>query len=204
MQHENLPGYSRSTNVSEDPATRVILAKGGADDVPAFVLRHWRTGNGSREPAFVVWLLDIGRFCLTVKYDRYSLNRCDWRFDDGAGRKPASSPLDEAQTEALLVSQTLEGQLNHPVPVAPAVASFNMTNDRRIERLARQCRVPVLWDLANCNRKLARAAVAAGVRQPLTKHQALREVSALIERWTPAGTGLHRPATMDFQSASAS
>ena len=57
----------------EDRATAAVLACGGTDGVPAFVLRHWRPGGGSTEPVFITWLLGVGRFCLTVKYGRYSL-----------------------------------------------------------------------------------------------------------------------------------
>ena len=72
----------------EDRATAAVLACGGTDGVPAFVLRHWRPGGDSTEPVFIIWLLGIGRFCLTVKYGRYSLRGEDWRLDTGRASGP--------------------------------------------------------------------------------------------------------------------
>lgn len=205
MRSEHLPPpFHNRVNTSEDRATAVILASGGSDNVPAIALRHWRTDNGSTEPVFVAWLLDVGRFCLTVKYDRYSLRRGDWYSDAGAGLRPAASPLENAHGEALMVAGTLQGQLNRPVDVAPVLALFNTDPDRRIERLARQSRVALLWDLVSYNRQLADAVASAGLLQPLERRQALREASILIETGTPAGAVSYRPARKDFRSASAS
>ena len=53
--------------------------------------------------------------------------------------------------------------------------------DRRIERLARRSRVPLLWYLEDCIGKLADAATGARLRQPLERWQALAEISAFME-----------------------
>ena len=145
----------------EDRATAAVLACGGTDGVPAFVLRHWRPGGGSTEPVFITWLLGVGRFCLTVKYGRYSLRGEDWRLDTGPGLRAAPSPLEQARFEAFQVGEALRRRLNRRVPVSPALALFDMKRDRRIERIARQGGVPLLWDLERCTGRLADAATGA-------------------------------------------
>ena len=139
----------------EDRATAAVLACGGTDGVPAYVLRHWRPGGSSTEPVFITWLLGVGRFCLTVKYGRYSLRGEDWRLDTGPGLRAVPSPLDQARFEAFQVGEALRRRLNRRVPVSPALALFDMKRDRRIERLARQGGVPLLWDLERCTGRLA-------------------------------------------------
>ena len=86
----------------------------------------------------------------------------------------------------------------------PAVIFFDMDGDRRIERLARQSGVLLLWDLENYTGRLADAAVKTGLRQPLEQRHALREASALIEGPMPVGAGSSRSSRMGFRSASAS
>ena len=156
------------------------------------------------EPVFVTWLLDVGRFCLTVKYGRYTLRRGQWYIDTGSGLRSAPSPLEQAQAEALLVAEALQGRLKRPVPVMPAVIFFDMDGDRRIERLARRSRVPLLWDLESYTGRLASAAAKARLCQPLERRHALREASALVEGPTPVGAGTARSAGMGFRSASVS
>ena len=145
-------------NAAEDRATAVLLTRGGTDGVPAFVLRHWRPGADPPEPVFDAWLQHVGRFCLTVKYGRYSLRGGQWRVNTGSGPRIAPSPLEEARVEALLVSETLQERLNRSAPVAPALALLDTDPDRRIERLARRRRIPLLWGLEGCTGKLADAA----------------------------------------------
>ena len=86
----------------------------------AFFLRHRRPGAKSPEPVFVTWLLDVGRFCLTVKYGPYSLKGRQWYVDTGAGPRITPSPLEEARVEALSIRDTLQEHLNRPAPVAPS------------------------------------------------------------------------------------
>ena len=117
MRSKVIPFSPTSEKNSEDRATAAMLAAGGADDIPAFALRHWRPEGGSTIPVFTTWLLGVGRFCLTVKYGRYSLKGADWRIDTGAGARSTPSPLDQARMEALQVSQALQRRLNRSVPV---------------------------------------------------------------------------------------
>ena len=88
MQPKNLPSPGNSENNGEDRATAAVLAGGAAEGVSAFALRHWRPGGNPAEPVFVTWLLGTGRFCLTVKYGRYTLRGADWRLDSGSGYGP--------------------------------------------------------------------------------------------------------------------
>ena len=134
----------------EDRATAVLLTGGFNDGVPAFFLRHWRTGANPPEPVFVTWLLDVGRFCLTVKYGRYSLKGGQWQVDTGSGLRITPSPLEQARVEALSIREILQERLNRPLPVVPALALFDADPDRSIERLARRSRIPLLWDLEGC------------------------------------------------------
>ena len=185
----------------EDRATTAILACGGTDGVPAFVLRHWRPGGSSTEPVFITWLLGVGRFCLTVKYGRYSLRGEDWRLDTGPGLRAAPSPLEQARFEAFQVGEALRRRLNRRVPVSPALALFDMKRDRRIERIARQGGVPLLWDLERCTGRLADAATGAPLSQSLERSQALEEISALVEDSAAAGVAPSRAAGRRAQSA---
>ena len=73
MQPEHLSS-SHSGNASADRATAALLTSGGVDGVSAHVLRHWQPGTDPPEPVFVTWLLNVGRFCLTVRYGRFSLS----------------------------------------------------------------------------------------------------------------------------------
>ena len=75
--------------------------------------------------------------------------------DGGSGPRITPSPLEQARVEALLISEILREWLKRPLPVAPALALFDMEPDRRIECLARQSRVPLLWDLEGCTGRLA-------------------------------------------------
>ena len=196
MQPEYLSS-SHNGNASNDRATAALLAGGGGDGVSAFVLRRWRPGTNPPEPVFVTWLLNIGCFCLTVRYGRFSLKRGEWCIDTGSGPRSAPSPLEQARVEALLTREFLEKRLNRPLPVAPALACLDMDTDRRIERLARRSRVPLLWDLEGYTGRLADAAARAGLRQPLERWQALEEISALIEGAAPVGAG---PSRDDIKS----
>ena len=203
MQPEYLSS-SHSGKASDDRATGALLTGGGVDGVSAFVLRHWRQEGDATEPLFVTWLLDVGRFCLTVRYGRFSLKGGEWQVDDGSGPRIAPSPLEQARVETLLIREILQERLKRPLPVAPALALFDMEPDRRIEGLARQSRVPLLWDLEGCTGRLAAAATRAGLRQPLERRLALEEISALVEGATPVGAGPSRRRRMGFRSASAS
>ena len=185
----------------EDRATAAVLTCGGTDGVPALVLRHWRPGGSSTEPVFIAWLLGVGRFCLTVKYGRYSLRGEEWRLDTGPGLRAAPSPLEQARFEAYQVSEVLQRRLNRRVPVSPALALFDMRRDRRIERIARQGGVPLLWDLERCTGRLADAATHASLRQSLERSQALEEISALVEDSAAAGVAPSRAAGQRAQSA---
>ena len=205
MQPEylHLPHHDNG-NAGEDRATAVLLTRGGIDGVSAFVLRHWGPGANPPEPVFVTWLLDVGRFCLTVKYGRHSLHSGQWRVDTGSGPRITPSPLEQARVEASSIRETLQERLNRPVPVAPALALFDTDPDRRIERLARQSRIPLLWGLEGCTGQLADAAAGYRLRQPLERWQALAEIPALMEGVDTVGSVPSRKPRMGFRSASAS
>ena len=113
MQPEYLSS-SHNGNASNDRATAALLTGGGGDGVSAFVLRRWRPGTNPPEPVFVTWLLNIGCFCLTVRYGRFSLKRGEWCIDTGSGPRSAPSPLEQARVEALLTREFLEKRLNRP------------------------------------------------------------------------------------------
>ena len=205
MQPEQFPSHHHDNgDAAADRATGVLLARGGVDGVSTYVLRHWRPEANPPEPVFVTWLLGVGRFCLTVRYGRFSLKGKEWHVDTGSGPQAVASPLEEAQVEALLVTETLRERLHRPLPVAPALAFFDMDPDRRIKRLARRSRVPLLWDLEGYTGRLADAAAGAGLRQPLERRQVLDEIPALIEGAVPVGAGPSRQRRLGFRSASGS
>ena len=203
MQPEHIfPSHNGHT--AEDRATGVLLARGGVDGVSAYVLRHWRPGADPPEPVFVTWLLDAGRFCLTVRYAQFSLKGGEWYTDDGTGPRITPSPLEQARVEALLIREMLEGRLKRPLPMAPALALVDTDPDQGIERLARRSRVPLLWDLEGYTGRLADAAAMTGLRQPLERRAVLAEISALIEGAAPVGAGPSRQRRLGFRSASGS
>ena len=205
MQQKYPPSqHNDNGNVGEDRATAVLMTGGGNDGVSAFFLRHWRPGAGPPEPVFVTWLLDVGRSCLTVKYGRHSLKGEQLHVDTGSGPRTTSSPLEQAQVEALLIRETLQERLNRPIIVAPVLAFFDTDLDRRIERLAHRSRVPLIWDLEGCIGQLADAVARGQLRQPLERWQALAEVSALMEDAATVGAVPSRKPRMGFRSASAS
>ncbi len=107
MQPKNLPVPGNSEKHGEDRATAAILASGGAGSVSAFALRHWRPDGNPTEPVFITWLLGIGRFCLTVKYGRYSLKGADWYLDSGSGPRATPSPLDPGPARGAAVDRGL-------------------------------------------------------------------------------------------------
>ena len=191
-------------NAGEDRATAVLLTGGGNDGVSAFCLRHWRPGANPPEPVFVAWLLNVGRFCLTVKYRHHSMQNGQWRVDTGSGPRITPSPLEEARVEALSIRDTLQERLNRPLQVAPVLALFDTDPDRRIERLARRSRIPLLWDLEGCTGKLADATAGGQLSQPLERWQVLAEISALMEDSAAVGAVPSRKPQMGFRSASAS
>ena len=205
MQSKSLSSHHHDNgNAGADRATAVLLAGGFNDGVPAFFLRHWNPGTNPPEPVFVIWLLHVGRFCLTVKYAPHSLKRGKWRVDTGSGPRTTQSPLEEARVEALLVSETLQTRLNRPVTVAPALVLFDTDPDRRIERLARRSHVMLLWGLERCTGSLADAEAGGRLRQPLDRWQALEEISALMEGIDTVGAVPSRKPQMGFRSSSAS
>ncbi len=205
MQLEYLSSHHHDNgNAGADRATAVLLAGGFNDGVPAFFLRHWGPGVDASEPVFDIWLLNIGRFCLTVKYAPHSLKRGKWRVDTGSGPRTTPSPLEEARVEAQSIRETLQERLNRPIPVAPALALFDTDHDRRIERLARRSRIPLLWGLEGCTGRLADAAAGYRLRQPLERWRALAEISALMEGIDTVDSVASRKPRMGFRSASAS
>ena len=114
---------------------------------------------------FITWLLGVGRFCLAVKYGRYSLRGADWHVDAWSGLRITPSPLDQARHEALQVSEALQRRLNRRVPVSPALVLFEMEGDRSIERLARRRRIPLFWNLERYTGTLVDA--ATGPARPI-------------------------------------
>ena len=189
MPSGNSPHSPIGRENSEDPATAAILAAGCADGVPSMALRYWSSDGGQETemPVFMTWLLGVGRFCLTVKYGRYSQRGRDWHVDTGSGLRGARSPLDEAQMEATQFSRELQLRLRRSAPVSPALALPDMERDRRIEREARRSGVPLLWDLERYTALLAGAETGAHFRQPLERPQALEEISALMDNSAHAG-----------------
>lgn len=145
MQHEHLhPDHHHDNgNAGQDRATAVLLTRGGIDGVSAFVLRHWGPEANWPEPVFVIWLLNIGRFCLTVRYAPHFLQGGQWRVNTGSGPRITPSPLEQARVEALSIRDTLQEGLNRPVPIAPVLALFDTDPDQRIERLARRGHIPL-------------------------------------------------------------
>ena len=172
--------------------------------MPTFVLRHWRPGANPPEPAFTAWILTVGRFCLTVKYAPHSLLGGEWYIDTGSSPRTAPSPLEQARVEAQSVRETLQERLKRPIPVAPALALVDTDPDRRIERLARRGRIPLLWGLESCTGQLADAAAGYRLRQPLERRHALAEISALMEGVDTVGAVPSRKPQLGFRSASAS
>ena len=204
MQQEYLfPHHHDKGNAGQDRATAVLLTGGCNDGVPAFVLRHWRPGANPLEPVFVIWLLNISRFCLTVKYGRHSLQSGQWHVDTGSGPRTTPSPLEQARAEALSIREILRERLNRPITVVPALALFDTNPDRSIERLARRSRIPLLWDLEGYIGQLAGAAAGGRLRQPLERWQALAEISALMEGVDTVDSVPSRRPRMGFRSASA-
>ncbi len=153
---------------------------------------------------FGAWLLNIGRFCLTVRYAPHFLQGGQWRVNTGSGPRITPSPLEQARVEALSIRDTLQEGLNRPLTVAPALALFDTDLDRRIERLARRRRIPLLWGLEVCTGKLADAAAGGRLLQPLERWQALAEVSALMECIDTVGAVPSGNPRLGFRSASAS
>ena len=205
MQPEYLhPQRHDNGHAAQDRATAVLLTGGFNDSVPAFVLRHWRPGADPPEPAFTAWILTVGRFCLTVQYAPHSLQGGQWRVDTGSGPRSTPSPLEQARAEALLVTETLQERLKRPLTVAPALALVDTDPDRRIERLARRSRIPLLWGVERCTGQLADAAAGYRLRQPLERWQALAEISALMEGIDTVGAAPSRKRQLGFRSASAS
>ena len=194
MPSRNPPHSPIGRENGEDPATAAILAGGCADGVPSMALRYWSSlgGQETEMPVFITWLLGVGRFCLTVKYGRHSLRGGDWHVDTGSGLRGTRSPLDEAQLEAMQVSQDLQLRLRRSVPVSPALVLPDMGRDRRIEREARRDRIPLLWDLERYTALLAGAETGAHFRQPLERTQALEEISALMDNSAHAGVRASR------------
>ena len=138
MQPEYLhPHHRDNGNAGEDRATGVLLTGGFNDGLSTFLLRHWRPGTNPPEPVFDTWLLDVGRFCLTVKYGRHSFEGGQWQVDTGSGPQIAPSPLEQARIEAKSIRETLQDRLNLPVPVSPALALFDTDPDRSRARKAR-------------------------------------------------------------------
>ena len=191
-------------NAAEDRATSVLLAGGFNDGLSTFLLRHWRPGANPPEPVFDAWLLHVGRFSLMVKYGLYSLRGGQWRVDTGSGPQIAPSPLAEARVEAQSIREILQERLNRPITVAPALALFDTEPDRRIERLARRSRIPLLWDLEGCTGQLADAVAGYRLRQPLERWQALAEISALMEGIDTVAAVSSRKPRLGFRSSSAS
>ena len=205
MQPKSLSSHHHDNGkTAEDRATAVLLAGGFNDGLSTFLLRHWRPGAKSPEPVFVTWLLNIGRVCLTVAYGRHFLQGGQWRVDIGSGPQITPSPLEQARVEAQSIKETLQERLKRPITVAPALALFDTDSDRRIERLARRSRIPLLWNLEGCTGKLANAAIGGRLRQPLERWQALAEMSALMEGVDTVGAVSSPKPRLGFRSAPAS
>ena len=204
MQPEYLSSHHHDNgHAAQDRATAVLLTRGGIDGVSAFVLRHWRPGADPPEPVFDAWLPHVGRFCLTVQYGRYSLKGGQWQLDTGSGPRITPSPLEQARIEARSIRETLQERLNRPITVAPALALLDTGPDRRIERLARRNRIPLLWGMEGCTGQLAAAAIGGRLRQPLERWQALAEISALMEGIDTVDSVPSRKPRLGFRSASA-
>ena len=139
-----------------------------------------------------------------MKYGRYSLQGGQWHVDTGSGPRATPSSLEQAQVEAQSIREILQERLNRPVTVAPALALFDTDPDRRIERLARRSRIPLLWDLEGCTGQLADAAAGYRHRQPLEQWQALAEISAFMEGIDTVDAVPSRKPRLGFRSASAS
>ena len=195
---KEMPSPQENGETAPPPPSWPAAARTG---YPPFVLRHWRPGGSSTEPVFITWLLGVGRFLPDGEIRPVLPEGGGWRLDTGPGLRAAPSPLEQARFEAFQVGEALRRRLNRRVPVSPALALFDMKHDRRIERIARQGGVPLLWDLERCTGRLADAATGAPLRQSLERSQALEEISALVEDSAAAGVAPPRTAGRRAQSA---
>ena len=165
--------------------TAAVLAEIAAGGVPAIANELSPQATDPFGGLFVIWLLNIGRFCLTVRTGRYALHEDSWRLDTGAESERVPSPLAQAWDEAVLVSRTIHRKLLRRVMIAPAVAFPDTMPDARIRRVAQRSRVVVVWDLDDLASRLADAAVSDPQRNPPTREQAEEEVAVLADPNTP-------------------
>ena len=67
-------------------------------------------------------LMDVGRFCPTVKYGRCSRKGGKWHVDIGSGPRVTPPSLELARVEALSIREILQERVNRPPPVVPTLA----------------------------------------------------------------------------------
>lgn len=149
---------------------------------------------------FITWLLGIDRFCPTVKYGRYSLKGTYWHIETMAGLQSTQPPLDQAQFEALKVSEALRRRLGRRVPVRPALVFPDMERNRGMERLAGRSRIPLLWNLEGYTAKLAEVAIDPHFPPSLERSPALAEISMLLGR--PAHVSMTASRSWGWRSQS--
>lgn len=180
MPSENRPSSNQGGG-AHDPVAAAVFNAVARSNVSAFAIRRMPRAPDATEPAFILWLVGAGRFCLTVRPGRLILLRDAWHLDTEDGRQRMPSPLAQAWDEALLVSRDAHRLLKRRVSFLPAVHFPDTEPDAHIRQIARRGGVAMIRELHGTIRTLAHTAATDPQLNPPTTRQALEELTALTK-----------------------
>ncbi|MCY4416243.1 MAG: hypothetical protein OXE87_08055 [Chloroflexi bacterium] len=149
-------------------------------NVLALAMRRSSRAPNATEPAFFIWLIGAGRFCLAVRPGRHVLLRDSWHLDNGAGLQRISSPLARAWDEALLVSREVHRVLKRRASFMPAVYFPDTEPNAHIREVAERSHVAAIWKPDRVARRLSDIMAADPQHNPPSRSQALEELTSLI------------------------
>lgn len=171
-----------------DANINAVMAEITSSKVPAIISKTAPPSANPSDSVFVIWLIGVGRFCLTVQNGRYDVRRDSWYLDAGEGYRRIPSPLAQAWDETVVTSRKIRLGLGRWVMIAPAVAFLDMEPDAGVRRIAERSQVVVVWGLDGLVDRLLDAALASPQENPPSRKQADAE-KAVLENAGPPATG---------------
>lgn len=173
---------------------------------------EWKASGDSQEVDLALWVHDLGRFAIQVKGGLYAIRDYDWHlFSSSGSLEKTPPPPVETWDGAMSLHHVLEKVLGFYVFIIPVLVFPDMDCDPRMEKLAREKKVHLVWRGQDLSSRLEEIAATEGVHHPPTWAHIQNEFHAIMYgeplrpppalRAEPSAGELTAPARMDLDGA---
>ena len=180
------PAPSASNSGHSDIVTNAVLTVLAETDASAFVLERAPQSSDPSVRPFIIWLIGVGRFCLTVRTGRHEIREDSWYLDASEGFRRTPSPLMQAWDEAVLARSEIHRHLGTWVMIAPAVAFPDADPDGTVQQVAERGRVVAVSGLEDLVQRWTDSVSADPQISPPTQEHADRQKSVLRNEGAPS------------------